>query len=248
MSQPIIIVHRRNRTEQLTNLPAGCWVEVDVDFHDDQPVLSHDPVGPNGAELLDTFILRAILRGVAGFIFDCKRENIELLIKPLLAAHNVANYFFLNEMEIQGDIFLERESGHRTAVRIWKYHGAAGLIRYAADMKAARQNYPQWAWIDCWQRGLPLDIKKAFVPVSKADVKSLNDAGIKLCLCSPELYAHSYDKTYAKDEMQALYRGVVNYRKTLADGGITIDAVCTKFPKLWSDEFDSLNATSEIEL
>src|ERR1700722_18573576 len=110
MTEPIIIVHRRNHSDQLSGLPAGCWVEVDIDLHDGMPVLSHDPVGPNGAELLDTYLLRAVLRGISGFVFDCKRENVEAAIAPLLATHNIANYFYLNEMEILGDMFLDRDA------------------------------------------------------------------------------------------------------------------------------------------
>jgi hypothetical protein len=248
MTEPIIVVHRRNKSEQLANLPAGSWVEIDIDLHDGAPVLSHDPVGPNGAELLDTCLLRAVLRGVAGFVFDCKRENVEPLIKPLLATHNITNYFYLNEMEVQADIFLDRDTGHHSAVRIWQYRGAAGIIRYANDMKATRQNYPDWVWIDCWRRGLPTDITKAFVPLNKSEASGLQEAGMKLCICSPELYVHSYDKTYANDDLQTIYRGVVRYRQALQQGGIMGDAVCTKFPKLWTEDLDSMNRASEIKL
>src|SRR5262249_39930687 len=102
---PIVIIHRRNSVESLASLPRDAWIELDIDLLDGVPVLTHDPIKPDDEpEALAKFLPRALRRGAAGFVFDCKRENAEEFIKPLLSEHDITNYFYLNEMEVQGDI------------------------------------------------------------------------------------------------------------------------------------------------
>lgn len=239
---PLVIIHRRNGIETLSGLPPGAWIEIDIDLLNGEPVLSHDPVLstlPAPSRLID-FLPQALRRGVAGFILDCKREGAEYAIEPLLAEHNLVNYFYINEMEVQGDMCLAREPMHKTAVRIWQYRGARDLIRYAEDMKKATQNGPCWAWIDGWQRGLLKDMDKVLIPITQIDARALQKLDVKLCLCSPELYVHDYRKKYKAAELEEMYRGVVNYRKKLLHVGIQVDAVCTKFPWLWTMDIELL--------
>jgi hypothetical protein len=242
VTAPLIILHRRNRIDMLSALPPGAWIEIDIDVHDGDPILTHDPVTPKSgkAARLAEFLPQAIRRGVAGFAFDCKRENVELAVEPLLAQHKVENYFYFNETEIQGDMFLAAVRAHKSAVRVWQYRGARDVIRYVEDMKKAKQNGPAWAWIDSWQRGVLQDIGKAVVPLNQADARNLQKLGVKLCIGSPELYAHDYEKTYKITELEEIYRGVVRYRERLLQTGIQPDSACTKFPWLWTMEINLL--------
>jgi hypothetical protein len=244
---PIVIIHRRNTVESLASLPNGAWIELDVDLHNGVPVLTHDPLkADDETEPLAKFLPRALRRGAAGFVFDCKRENAGTFIKPLLSEHNITNYFYLNEMEVQADMFMAADRLHRTAARIWQYRGAKDLIRYAETMRSAKQNAPGWAWVDCWQRGLADDMTKAFVPLTQTEAHGLRKLEVKLCICSPELYVHDYEKKYKAAELEEIYRGTVNYRKKLLHAGVMPDAVCTKFPWLWTMDIDILQKAKTL--
>jgi len=246
MTSPLIILHRRNRIDQLKDLPAGCWVEVDVDLRDGVACVGHDSMAGQPVLTLEDYLTHAIKRGVTGFAFDCKREHAEKAVQPLLSAHKIVDYFYLNEIETVADRFLAVSRDHRSAIRVWQYHGAYDVIRYAGDMKAETQSFPGWVWVDCWRRGLIEDIGNAFIPLSQSDAQKLHQLGVKLCICSPELYAHDYDKTYTPDELQAIYRGVVAYRHSLIKNGISFAAVCTKFPWLWIKDIDPLLSAKEL--
>ncbi|MGE3624198.1 MAG: hypothetical protein AB7H77_10070 [Bdellovibrionales bacterium] len=223
-----IIHHRRNRIEPLRNLPKGSWIEIDIDLCEGMPFVSHDPVVHADKPMrLEEFLPQALVLGIGGFIFDCKREGAAATVQPLIDRHNITDYFYLNEMEIQADMSLAKDSRHRSALRIWQYRSAADVIRYAAAAT------PGWAWIDSWQRGLEQDIGKAFIPLSGEEARRLKQDGVKLCLCSPELYAHTYDRIYAPEELEALQGGVIAWRDKVRQSGIQADAVCTKFAEVW---------------
>lgn len=237
---PLLVIHRRNRIEELAGLPRGCWVEIDIEIHEGTPYLIHDPLTAPPAQTnpvpdkLAAYIPAALKAGVAGFIVDCKRENAEQFVKPLLAQNKVTDFYFLNEMEVQADIFQEQNATHQNGIRVWKYRNADDVIRIAEDMKKAGQAAPQWVWVDCWQRGLLQDIARAYRPVSGAQAQKLQALGVKLCICSPELYVHRYGADYSADELTVFYQGVLRYRQELEREGVNGDAVCTKFPWLWT--------------
>jgi hypothetical protein len=247
MSAPVIILHRRNRSDMLADLPQDAWIEVDLDLRDGAPCLSHDAALRN-AERLEDFLPQALKCGVKGFLFDCKREGVERTVQPLLVKHNITDYFYLNEMEIEADRFHAASRDHRSALRIWQYRGAADIIRYAEETRARGEKYPQWAWIDCWHRELRDNIGKAVVPLVRDEADKLHRAGISLCICSPELYVHDYDKTYKPGELQKIYRGIVQLRRKLTEEGIREDAVCTKFAKLWTQDLNFLEKTSTLTI
>lgn len=239
MGAPVLVVHRRNRIDQLAILPKGCWIEIDLDIYSGRIYLNHDPLtqAPESLspepDLFDAFLPRALEAGVAGFVLDCKRENVEKLARPLLEKHGVSDYFYLNEMEVQADIFISQNAAHRTGVRVWKYRGASDVLRYAADMKAMGQCPPAWVWVDCWQQGLLQDTQNAHLPVNGEDASRLQKLGVRLCVCSPELYVHSYVRDYDVKELELMQAGVAAYRTRLAGEGINPDAICTKFPRWW---------------
>ncbi len=237
MTTPLYAVHRRNKISQLDGLPKGCWIEFDVEAIQGEVCLTHDVVagGAPTPDKLLPFFEKALAVGVAGFIIDCKREAIEKMITPILNQLGIKDYFYLNEMEVQADIFMEQDPAHQSGIRIWKYRRAPDVIRYAADRKAANLAYPKWIWLDCWELGLLRDIHKALLPMTGDEAHQLQDLGVKICLCSPELYVHKYDTAYTDAEMEAFYNGIRAYKKQLAAEGIAPDLICSKFPQVWQE-------------
>ncbi len=238
MPTPLLVVHRRNRIDQLKNLPKGCWVELDIEPHEGTLYLSHDHLKnlSGKPDRFADYLPQALAAGVAGFVIDCKREAVEKTIEPLLAQHGVRDYFYLNEMEVQADIYQSQNPAHSTGMRIWKYRGAGDVIRMVRDMKKTGGAAPQWIWVDCWQRGLLEDIHAANVPLNAQEARELQGLGVKLCICSPELYVHKYDTDYAADVLAAFHAGTRSYKKKLAEAGIMGDSICTKFPDVWFKE------------
>lgn len=243
-TKPLIVVHRRNMISQLKGLPQGCWIEIDIEIYQDKAYLTHDPITGEGQlpDLFEDFVPKALENGVAGFVVDCKRECAEKWVKPILEKHGVTSYYFLNEMEVQADIFQYLDPKHNSGIRIWKYHSAPDIIRMAEDITKEGGAFPKWVWFDCWQRGLLEDINAAYVPATGAETKRLQELGVKMCVCSPELYVHVYDTDYDEATLNGFYKGTLSYRKKLADAGIIPDAVCSKFPNLWLEPLDELLA------
>ena len=237
---PVIIVHRRNRIDQIKGLSRGVWVELDVDVHEGTVYLTHDPltVAPSkmkpAPDLFEAFVEKACAQGVAGFVVDCKRENVEKFVLPILQKHSVTDYCFLNEMEVQADIFQSQSPAHKSCMRVWKYGSADDVYNLVKDAKEAGGEGPQYVWVDCWQRGLLTDINKAHVPMTGEQAKRLQGLGVKLCICSPELYVHKYDTDYTSAELEGFYNGVTRFRCAIENAGIAADMVCTKFPHLWA--------------
>ena len=68
-----------------------------------------------------------------------------------------------------------------------------------------------WVWVDCFTR----------FPISGDEARALQAVGFKLCLVSPELQGRPVDT-------------IADFRRDVADRGISAEAVCTKAPELWS--------------
>jgi hypothetical protein len=80
----------------------------------------------------------------------------------------------------------------------------------AAAGPVAMAGLAEWIWLDVFHG----------FPVSREDYHKMRDANYKFCLVSPEL--HGRDKNEIA-EMQA----------TMKEMGVSVEAVCTKFPELW---------------
>lgn len=98
--------------------------------------------------------------------------------------------------------------------------GIKGLTRHAARISEYESfeslklisKFCEWAWVDSFHK-----------PILDRDLFSLiRDQGLKICLVSPEL--HSLDR---QSDAEIL-------AEQLMMSGIEIDAVCTKFPELWT--------------
>jgi len=243
-TQPLQIIHRRNKSSQLKGLPQGCWIEIDVEIYHDKAYLTHDPIRNDQAlpDLLETFVPLALENGVAGFVVDCKRECAEKWVKPIFEKHRVTDYFYLNEMEVQADIFQSTDPTHNSGLRIWKYRRAPDVIRFAEDITAQGGAFPKWIWVDCWERGLLEDIMHAHLPLSGEEAAKLQSLGVKLCICSPELYVHKYNTDYDEATLNGFFRGMLAYRDQVEAAGIHPDSICSKFPEIWLEDKAKLKA------
>ena len=75
----------------------------------------------------------------------------------------------------------------------------------------------EWVWVDCFTR-FPLDQESA---------SRLKEAGFKFCIVSPELQGRM--------ELSDTHE----IASAMRDAGIVPDAICTKSPERWDDQFDS---------
>lgn len=255
---PVLAAHRRNDPRSLAGLPRGCWTEIDLDVHRGKVVLTHDPMdgvqadaidaaisdlkagrvpssrpGADRPAFLEEFLVEAGKAAVAGLILDCKRENVEKLAKPILAASWRGKRFWLNEMEIQAEIFLEADSSHGACMRVWGGRGAQDVIDEARRAASQGRAGPSWIWMDCWSRGLTEDIQKARIPLAAREAGELRALGVGICVCSPELYVHRYGVDYSEAEIEGFRAGVESYRAAMEQEGMRVDMICTKFPKWW---------------
>lgn len=95
----------------------------------------------------------------------------------------------------------------RAAVRFSEYESIDTVLALAGKVN--------WVWVDCFTK----------LPLRVADVNLLKEAGFKLCLVSPELQGR---------ESQL---GIPSMHNELTTNHITVDAICTKYPDLWAEQF-----------
>lgn len=158
-----IIVHRRNRLDELTATATTFGVEMDVRSYGDELILHHDPYVRG--ESLEPW-LEAYAHGT--LILNVKEEGLEQRLIALMQKHGIARYFFLD----QSFPFLMRTARageRRCAVRVSEYESLDTALGIAP--------WIDWAWIDCFTR----------FPLDRAQADQLQAAGLKLCLVSPEL-------------------------------------------------------------
>lgn len=135
-------------------------------------------------------------------ILNVKEEGLETRLTKLMREHGLSDYFFLD----QSFPFLvkwSRMGERRCAVRVSEFESVDTALALAGAI--------DWVWVDCFTR----------FPLTRAAADSLRQAGLRLCLVSPELQGRPADP-----EIAAM-------RAQLASMGITADAVCTKRPDLW---------------
>jgi len=84
------------------------------------------------------------------------------------------------------------------------------------DTIMAMKGRINWAWIDCFNH-FPLDSDK---------YRKIKRDGLRICLVSPELQKQ-------KDK-------IIEHIKIIKNNNFKIDAVCSKHPSIWKENFDSL--------
>lgn len=190
-------MHRRNTIKELKATPLQYGVEVDIRSYGDRLVIHHDP-------LVDGEPFNAWVEGYhhGTLILNVKEEGLEERLMALMQRFGIENYFFLDQ-SFPFLIKSSRAGEHRCAVRVSEFESIQTALTLEGKV--------DWVWVDCFNH-FPLDHEGA---------ESLQRAGFKLCLVSPELQGRD-----AKLEIPQLIR-------LLADRDIRADAVCTKRPDLW---------------
>lgn len=194
----ILIAHRRNTLEQLAATPVELGVEVDIRSQGSRLVIHHDPFVADALDFEEW--IAAYRHGT--LILNVKEEGLEDRLLASMAERGLEDFFFLD----QSFPFLVRTSRRgerRCAVRVSEFETVETALSLAGKV--------DWVWVDCFTR-FPLDRQQA---------DRLHEAGMKLCLVSPELQGRTDPAEIA--EMRAL----------LKREGIVAEAVCTKTPELW---------------
>lgn len=190
-----IIAHRRNTAALLAETPEQYGVEIDLRSWADRLIVQHDP-------FTDGEDFEGWLAGYrhGTLILNVKEEGLEDRLLGLLAAAGIERFFFLDQ-SFPFLIRTARTGERRCAVRVSEFETIGTALALASLI--------DWVWVDCFTR----------FPLSAAEASRLTDAGLKLCLVSPELQGRPGE--------------VPELRAELASLGVEAAAVCTKAPDLW---------------
>jgi len=184
------IAHRINTLDELKKLPTEYGVELDLRDSGNDLILQHDPFS-DGEKFSD--YLKHYNHGT--MILNIKSERIEHRVLELLEEYNISDYFFLDSSMPM--IYLLSKLGEKkSAVRFSEIESIETVLLMADKI--------DWVWVDCFSR-LPIDF---------SSYQQLKDAGLKLCLVSPELQGRPED--------------IISYKDYLMAEGIIFDAICTK--------------------
>lgn len=193
-----IIAHRRNTVDELVATPIDHGVEIDLRTHGGRIILNHEPFqdGEVFGEWLDAFRHGTL-------ILNVKEDGLEDAILHLLADRGIERFFFLDQ-PFPTIVKCGRRGERRCAVRVSEFESVDTALAMAA--------YAGWVWVDCFTR----------FPLTTRQAAELVDAGLSLCVVSPELQGRS-------DEQE-----IIDMRRVLMASGLAPDAVCTKRADLWS--------------
>lgn len=194
----IIVRHRRNSRADLSLTARHLGIEVDIRSQGDRLIIHHDAFAEG--EAFDDWLADYCHRLL---ILNVKEEGLEERLLDLMAGRGIGDFFFLDQ-SFPFLIRTARRGERRCAVRVSEYESVETALAVAPLI--------DWVWVDCFNR----------FPLSGAQAKRLQAAGLKLCLVSPELQGRD-----AATEIPAL-------RALLERDGIEVEAVCTKEPALWS--------------
>jgi len=184
------IAHRINTLDELKKLPTEYGVELDLRDSGNDLILQHDPFS-DGEKFSD--YLKHYNHGT--MILNIKSERIEHRVLELLEEYNISDYFFLDS-SIPMIYLLSKLGEKKSAVRFSEIESIETVLLMADKI--------DWVWVDCFSR-LPIDF---------SSYQQLKDAGLKLCLVSPELQGRPED--------------IISYKDYLMAEGIIFDAICTK--------------------
>jgi hypothetical protein len=117
--------------------------------------------------------------------------------------------FFFLDQSFPFLVKTARTGESRCAVRVSEFETIDTALSLAGKV--------QWAWVDCFTK-FPLDRNAA---------TQLKENGFKLCIVSPELQQRM--EISDTNEIVAAMNAA----------GVMPDAICTKFPERWIDQFES---------
>ena len=194
-----IVLHRRNTFSELKATPRHFGVEVDIRSCGKELIVHHDPF--RAGERFDDWIVAYQHKLL---ILNTKEEGLEKRLIGLMELHGIEEFFFLDQ-SFPFLIKTAREGEGRCAVRVSEFEP----IALALSLKGL----VRWLWVDCFS-GFPL---------TGASARTLQGAGMKLCLVSPELQGRTHSSA------------IFELKKFLDSEKIIPEAVCTKRPDLWGD-------------
>ena len=204
------IQHRCNSVDSIKNLSLHFGAEIDLRYHNQDLVLSHDPFHGDKAELFIDFLNEwSKLQDRGPLILNTKTEGIEDNCIFLMNKFKITNWFFLDlsmpyfvkysHSKISNPIMFNENN---LAVRFSEHEPMEYALSFA--------NKVGWVWVDCFTK----------MPLTADIYQKLKDHHFKICLVSPELQKHDVAK-------------IGEYKKQLSIHNLFIDAICTKRPDLW---------------
>ena len=214
----MIIHHRINTLEQLLSLKQTDAIEFDVRDFGTQLVVQHDPF--LGGLDFEEFITKAGDKRF--YIVNIKSEGIEFRVLSILAKHNITKFFLL-DCSFPMIVKLSATGEKRLAIRFSEFENLQTVL----DSK----DRVQWVWTDCFSR----------FPLTKEAEIRIHEAGLKICIVSPEL--------------QGQVEKIEEYKNYMIQNNIGVEAICCKtanklkwqpkngllhFHQGWTDIFNSL--------
>ena len=172
-------------------------MEVDIRSYGDKLVIHHDPFVEG--ESFDAWIA-SYQHGT--LILNVKEEGLEARLIELMKWKGIEDYFFLDQ-SFPFLVKCTKVGEPRCAVRVSEFESVETAVSLAGKV--------DWVWVDCFTH----------FPLSREDARRLKDAGLRLCLVSPELQGRN-----PESEVPAL-------AALLKERGIQAESVCTKRPDLW---------------
>ena len=167
---PLIIRHRINSVEELSNISPDQGVEIDLRDRGDRLVLAHDPFtdGEDFTTYLQHFRHNFL-------VLNIKSERIEhRVIQAMREVGTVTRYFFLDSSFPM--IYSLINLGERNiALRFSEFESLESLLLLAGKV--------EWIWMDCFTK----------MPLTPAIYSAIKEAGFKICAVSPELQGHGLD-------------------------------------------------------
>ena len=198
-----LIVHRRNTLLELLSTDERYGVEVDIRSYGNNLIIHHEPC--TQGEPFDKW-LEAYNHGT--LILNVKEEGLESFLIPIMEKKGIDDYFFLDQ-SFPYLVKWSEAGAHRCAVRVSEFETIETALLLASQI--------DWVWVDCFTQ----------FPLQGSDAKMLQDAGLKLCLVSPELHGREAGKEIPK------LISLLNERK------IQAEAVCTKRPDIWETQLNT---------
>lgn len=195
-----IIAHRRNTLDELGNTSTAYGVEVDIRSQGSRLIIHHDPFS-EGGDFLEW--IAAYKHGT--LILNVKEEGLESRLIDIMRQYKIDDFFFLDQ-SFPFLIKWARVGEQRCAVRVSEFESIQTALSLAGMVT--------WIWVDCFTR----------FPLTHKDAATLQNAGFKLCLVSPELQGRNAEK-----EIPML-------KEALLVEDIRAEAVCTKRPDLWQEQ------------
>lgn len=205
-----LIAHRINTLSLLESLDQEYGAEIDIRYHEDQLVLTHDPFQHHKQKLitLKEFLERWTRNRT--LILNVKSEGIERECINLMNEYKVKKWFFL---DLSMPFFVkyskyakERSISGFSSANLAVRFSDKEPIEYALNFK----NQAEWVWVDWFDS----------IALTQRNFQMLKENNFKICLVSPELQAKDLNE-------------IEEYKQYLKSKLLYVDAVCTKRPDLW---------------